>query len=50
MTDSGRAPGTTALSQGVQYPKGKDKADLAARMKRAFSKVRVTTQKGSDNA
>ena len=26
---------------GVQYPKGKDKADLVARMKRAFSKVKV---------
>jgi hypothetical protein len=35
------APHSRMPKAGVQYPKGRDKADLIARMRRAFAKVRI---------
>lgn len=35
------APPSRMPKAGVQYPEGKDKADLIARMRRAFAKVKI---------
>lgn len=40
MAKASAAHASRMPKAGVQYPKGKEKANLLARMKRAFSKVK----------
>ena len=40
-TSAARTPRSRMPKAGVDYPKGQDKADLIARMRRPFAKVKI---------